>query len=73
MTADAYRGPQYGTIFGLVHLSNGLGAALGPWLGGALYDALGSYQLAFGVAIGSVGLACASLWLAGDRRTTAGR
>jgi predicted MFS family arabinose efflux permease len=73
MTADAYRGPQYGTIFGLVHLSNGLGAALGPWLSGALYDALGSYRLAFGVAIGSVGLACASLWLASDRRTATGR
>ena len=68
MTADAYRGRHYGTIFGLIHLSNGLGAAVGPWLGGALYDATGSYRLAFGVAMGSVGLACASLWLAGGPR-----
>jgi MFS family permease len=65
MTADAFRGRHYGTIFGLIHLSNGLGAALGPWMGGALYDATGSYGLAFGVALAAVGLACLSLWVAG--------
>jgi MFS family permease len=65
MTADAFRGRHYGTIFGLIHLSNGVGAALGPWMGGALYDATGSYGLAFGVALAAVGLACVSLWVAG--------
>lgn len=68
MTADAYRGRQYGTIFGLIHLSNGLGAAVGPWVGGALYDATGSYRLAFAMAMTAAGLACASLWLAGGPR-----
>jgi MFS family permease len=68
MSADAYRGRHYGTIYGLINLSNGLGAALGPWLSGALYDATGSYRLAFGVAIGGVGCACLSLWLAAGRR-----
>lgn len=56
---------HYGWV---IHLSNGLGAAVGPWLGGALYDATGSYRLAFGVAMASVGLACLSLWLAGGPR-----
>jgi len=65
MTADAFRGRHYGTIFGLIHLSNGVGAALGPWMSGALYDATGSYGLAFGVALAAVGLACLSLWVAG--------
>lgn len=73
MTADTYRGRHYGTIFGLIHLSNGLGAAVGPWVGGWLYDTTGSYRLAFGVAMGSVGLACVSLWLAGGPRPAAGR
>ncbi len=73
MTADAYRGRHYGTIYGLIHLSNGLGAALGPWLGGALYDATGSYRLAFSVAVGAVGCACLSLWLAGEPRPSARR
>jgi MFS family permease len=73
MTADAYRGPHYGTIFGFVHLSNGLGAALGPWMGGALYDSMGSYRFAFAAAIGAVCLACLSLWLAGGPRPTPAR
>lgn len=65
MTADAFRGRQYGKIFGLIHLSNGVGAALGPWISGALYDATGSYGLAFGMALAAVGLAWLSLWVAG--------
>lgn len=65
MTADTFRGRQYGTIFGLIHLSNGVGAALGPWMGGVLYDATGSYGLAFGMALAAVGLAWLSLWMAG--------
>jgi len=70
MTADAFRGRHYGTIFGLIHLSNGVGAALGPWMGGALYDATGSYGLAFGVALVAVGFACLSLWVAGGWQLT---
>ncbi len=69
MTSDMYRGRHYGTIYGLIQLSNGLGAALGPWLGGALYDATGSYRLAFAVALGAAGCACLSLWLAGGPRS----
>jgi MFS family permease len=73
MTADVYRGQHYGRIYGLINLSNGLGAALGPWGSGALYDATGSYRLAFSVALGAVGCACFSLWLAAGPRLTAAR
>jgi MFS family permease len=68
MTADAYRGRHYGTIYGLIHLGNGLGAAVGPWMSGALYDATGSYRLAFAVALGAVACACLSLWMAAGPR-----
>jgi MFS family permease len=68
MSADAYRGRHYGTIYGVVNLGNGLGAALGPWLSGALHDVTGSYRLAFVVALGGVALACCSLWLAAGPR-----
>jgi MFS family permease len=37
---------------GIVFLAHQLGAFLGGWLGGVLYDRLGSYDLAWGVAIG---------------------
>jgi hypothetical protein len=47
---------------------------LGPgWRVGWLYLYAGLFGIAFGAAIGSVGLACASLWVASDRRTAAGR
>ena len=41
-----------GTAFGAVALASTLGMALGPWLGGWLYDAFGSYAWLF---IGSFG------------------
>lgn len=34
---------RYGSVFGLLSIGNSLGAALGPWLSGALYDWTGSY------------------------------
>ncbi len=39
-------GPHYmGTLLGFVFLSHQVGAFLGVWLGGALYDRLGSYDV----------------------------
>lgn len=73
MTADTFRGRHYGKIFGLIHLSNGIGAALGPWMGGALYDATGGYGLAFGMALAAIGCASLSLWVAGGWNLTRGR
>ncbi|MCR6628966.1 MAG: hypothetical protein NVV74_02325 [Magnetospirillum sp.] len=37
---------------GVVFLAHQLGAFLGGWLGGVLYDRLGSYDGAWGLAIG---------------------
>lgn len=48
-------GPKYmGTLMGLVFLSHQVGAFLGVWLGGRLYDETGSYDLVWwlGVALG---------------------
>src|SRR5919108_750036 len=50
-----------GTAFGAVSVAATLGMALGPWLGGALYDALGSYAWMFigssAIGLGAVGIA----------------
>ena len=40
------------TLFGVVFLSHQLGAFLGVWLGGRLFDATGSYDLIWWIAIG---------------------
>ncbi len=40
-----------GTLFGIVFLSHQVGAFLGVWLGGRLFDATGSYELVWWMAI----------------------
>jgi MFS family permease len=50
-----------GTAFGAVSLAATLGMALGPWLGGWVYDALGSYAWMFigssAIGLGAVAIA----------------
>lgn len=46
-------GPRYmGTLYGIVFLSHQIGAFLGVWLGGTLYDLTGTYTLVWWVGIG---------------------
>jgi MFS family permease len=65
LAADLYRGRSYGAVLGLITLGNRLGSAVGPWLGGAIYDMTGSYRAAFGVAITAILIAAGALTLAG--------
>jgi MFS family permease len=73
--AELFQGQYYGTIFGTLMLAAITGGAAGPWVTGALYDATGSYTLAFWLAIGCSALSAWAIWLAGPRqvRTVAGR
>jgi predicted MFS family arabinose efflux permease len=48
-------GPKYmATLMGIVFLNHQIGAFLGVWLGGRLYDATGSYDVVWylGIALG---------------------
>lgn len=67
LAADVYRGRSYGVVLGLITLGNRLGSAVGPWLGGVIYDLTGSYRLAFATAIASIGVAALALVGAGRR------
>jgi len=73
--AEIFQGSHYGTIFGVLMLAAIMGGAAGPWVTGVLYDATGSYTLAFRVAIGCSVLSAGAIWLAGPRqvRAVAGR
>lgn len=53
---------HYGVIFGLLGIGNNLGAALGPWLSGLLFDRTGSYLVIYlwASAIALAGLAALS-------------
>jgi MFS family permease len=50
LTGDIVGRFSVGSIFGLIFLSHQAGAALGAWLGGALFDLTGGYGAAFSVA-----------------------
>ena len=51
-----------GSAFGAVSVAATLGMALGPWLGGALYDSLGSYAWMF-VGSSAIGLGAVAIAL----------
>ncbi|MEK9661059.1 MAG: MFS transporter [Alphaproteobacteria bacterium] len=58
------------TLYGIVFLSHQVGAFLGVWLGGWLFDATGSYQMVWWISI-ALGLAAAALHMAIDDTPTA--
>ena len=73
--AEIFQGRHYGGIFGMLMGIGIAGGALGPWITGTLYDASGSYVLAFSLAIGCSIASALFIWLAAPRqiRAVAGR
>ena len=61
--ADVFRGPSYGLIYGTISFFGSLGAALGPFLLGRIYDWTGSYDAAFAIAIALSLLSVVLIWL----------
>jgi MFS family permease len=68
LAADVYGGRAYGPVLGLITLANRLGSAIGPWLGGAIYDLTGSYRHAFGVSVAALAVAALAFTGAGSGR-----
>jgi predicted MFS family arabinose efflux permease len=66
--SDLYAGPGFPAIFGAVHVSLGVGTAMGAWAGGAIFDAAGSYAPALWVAAGLTILSVVLLWIVAPRR-----
>jgi MFS family permease len=62
LVAHLYGVRYMGTLYGIVFFSHQLGAFIGVWLGGRLYDAYGSYTAVWWVGIG-VGLLSAVVHL----------
>jgi MFS family permease len=65
LAADFYRGRSYGAVLGLITFGNRLGSAIGPWLGGVIYDLTGSYRAAFAMSIAALVGAALALAAAG--------
>ncbi len=62
--ADSFSGPELGAILGVVQAGGGLGGAIGPFLGGWLFDVTGSYRLAFAAAAVAVAGSAVAAWVA---------
>jgi MFS family permease len=64
ISGDLFGGASFGAIYGYFNLSTAVGGALGPWLGGVLYDITGSYFSAFLLSVLFFGASVAGIWVA---------
>ena len=63
-----FAGKRFGSINGFCMLGFGIGGALGPWLGGYIFDTMNSYTTAFVIVIVMLALSGVFLWVAAPRR-----
>ena len=68
VASDLFGGPQFPRIFGMLHVINSLGGALGAWVAGVIFDVSGSYARALPIAALMAMLSPAMLWLVAPRR-----
>lgn len=67
--ADLFKGRIFGLIYGIMKGGVGIGAALGAWLPGYIFDRAQSYQWAFAIAIIVFVLSSLLMWVAAPRKT----
>lgn len=71
--ARVFPGRAQATIYGTIYACMSLGAALGAYASGLLYDLSGSYRLGFGCAMVGVLLALAPFWTSSAIANSQGR
>jgi MFS family permease len=54
MSADTFKGPNFGMIMGFLEISFGVGGMLGPPMAGAIFDRTGSYLLPFSIILAAL-------------------
>jgi MFS family permease len=68
--ADIFHGRNIGAISAMILMGTGIGGAIGPWLGGYIYDVTGSYDRAFIISMIAFAVACITFWIAGPRNAS---
>jgi MFS family permease len=63
LASDKFPGPSLGSIVGTLGAFFGLGAAVGSWLAGFIYDVSGSYLVAFQIALAATVVATLGVFL----------
>ncbi len=71
--ADIFHGRQFGVISGVLITGLGVGGAIGPWIGGYIYDVTGSYRPAFLLCIVCFAAAILCIWIAAPRHAVVRR
>jgi len=66
--ADLFYGKHFGTVNGILFMGFGIGGAIGPWLGGYIFDIAGNYSIAFIACIAAYTIACICFWIAAPRK-----
>jgi MFS family permease len=61
-TADLFGGPRLGTILGVITVGSGLGAGIGAWGAGLLFDLAGTYRPAFVLSIVAYAAGAVAFW-----------
>lgn len=61
-TADLFPGPHLGRILGVITIGSGLGAAIGSWGAGWIFDLTGSYRAAFMLSIAAYICGVVAFW-----------
>ncbi|MCP4626855.1 MAG: MFS transporter [bacterium] len=68
LQADIFQGKNFGLIFGVIQTATGIGAALGPWLTGLIYDTLGTYLPAFQGMLTIHVISVIGIWIVAPRK-----
>jgi MFS family permease len=66
--ADLFHGRHFGEIAGLLLTGQGIGGAIGPWLGGHIYDVSNSYRISLLICMICFASACIMVWAAAPRK-----
>ncbi len=70
---DVFRGPTFGTIFGLLAVAYPIGGTAAVYVGAITFDASGSYALLVPAVLAAVAVWSVSLWVAGPGRSRPSR
>ena len=68
LQADIFQGKSFGLIFGVIQAATGIGAAVGPWLAGLIYDKWGTYQPVLQGMLLIYVLVVIGVWIAAPRK-----
>ena len=66
-TGDLFAGNSLGRILGTLSIGFGAGGALGAYVGGYLYDQMGTYTYPFLVSLASICTGTLGIWMAAPR------